>query len=113
MTADTIKKMNNIFSPDFVNQNSDIASVEELFERVAAIDSSISKSDFEEYISQVSKKMHNEGEIYEETLDDVSGGFGWATAIAIAGGIDAATKLISWSYKSGKAVGEAIYNWTH
>lgn len=113
MTIEVAEKLNNLFTPGFVNQNCNLASIDALYEEVSKVDATISKIDFEEYIEVISKKMHESDEVSEEALDDVAGGLGWTTAVAIAAGIKAATDLIGFSYKAGKAFGEAIYNWRH
>lgn len=113
MTIENAEKLNNLFNEDFLNENSTVSSVEDLYKKVAEKDPTICKEDFEEYISVISNKMHEADEIGETALDDVAGGFGWATAAAIATGAYYACRLISWSYKAGQAVGEAIYNWRH
>lgn len=113
MTIEVAEKLNNLFTPGFVDQICNLTSIDALYEEVSKVDATISKTDFEEYIETISKKMHESDEISEAALDDVAGGFGWATAVSIAAGIKAATDLISFSYKAGKAVGEAIYNWRH
>lgn len=113
MTIETAEKLNNLFTESFLEENGNVSSISELYKKVREKDSTISEADFEEYISALSKKMHEDDEMSEDALDEVAGGMGWATAGTIAAGIWSACQLISFSYKAGKAVGEAIYNWRH
>ena len=113
MTNVIAEKLNHIFTADFLEANMNISTIDSLYEKVFELDNSICRSDFDEYVGVISEKMHAVDELDVENLDEVAGGFGWSTAVAIAAGIKAATDLISFSYKAGKAVGEAIYNFRH
>lgn len=113
MTIEAAEKLNAIFTENFLEENSTVTDLNSLYEKVCSVDASIERTEFEEYVAFLSKKLHEGEELSAEDLDEVAGGFGWATAVTIAAGIDAATKLVSWSYKAGKAVGEFIYNLTH
>lgn len=113
MTIETAEKLNNLFTENFLEENGDVSSISELYMKVREKDSTISETDFEEYVSVLSKKMHENDEISVDALDEVAGGIAWTTAAAIGAGIWTACQLISFSYKAGKAVGEAIYNWRH
>lgn len=115
MTIEVAEKLNNLFTADFLEKNSDVASIDKLYEEVTKVDTTITKADFEEYIEAISYKMHQSNELSEEALDEVAGGgpITWMTMVTIAGGIVSVTNIVSFCYKSGKAVGEAIYNWQH
>ena len=104
MTNSTLDKLNSVFSESFIYENKNISDLSVLYEKVVAVDSTVERNDFDEYVSMLAKGMNaEEGELEEDELDAVSGGIAWETI----GGICA---LITLCYKAGEAIGKAIKN---
>lgn len=89
-------KLNAVFTEEFINANSNIDSVDVLFEKVVEVDSSITREEFEDYLSKV-KIIGAEDTLEEEDLENVAGGFAIATVVSCI--------------TVGAAIGEAIYYW--
>lgn len=90
------EKMNAIFTPEFIEANKDVSSIETLWEKVIAIDSTVTREEFEKYLENI-KVVGAEDELDEANLDEVAGGFAVAVCISCV--------------TLGTLIGEAIYYW--
>ncbi len=115
MTEEMAKKINDVLTADFFNENAMVDNMDSFYAKVTEIDDSIERTELETYLKVVSQKMHDEenDEINEKELEEVAGGFAWTTLAAIAAGVAAVTKVVSFCYNGGKAVGEFVYNLGH
>ncbi len=101
----SIEKLNQVFTKDFIQANKDIGNIDDLYDQVVKVDNSISREEYDKYISELSEAMHHD-ELSESDLENVAGGFAWP----VVGGVCA---LISLCYKGGEAIGKGIYYLTH
>lgn len=102
----TTEKLANIFTHDFVKENSDLADMDAIYGKVAEIAPEITKEELEEFLISVSKVM-GENELSEKDLDAVAGGIG---LLAIAGGIATVAGVFTATYVVGTAIGKFIRN---
>lgn len=100
------EKLVTIFTPEFVQANADLDSVDAIYEKVAQIAPEIGKDEVVEFLTNVSALM-NQDEISENDLDNVSGGIG---LLAIAGGIVTVCGVFGATYAVGTAIGKTIKN---
>ncbi len=103
------EKLVAIFTPEFVNENANLSSIDAIYEKVVLIEPAISKREVEEFLIAVSELMHR-NELSENDLDEVSGGIG---LLAIAAGIVGVCAVFGATYAIGTAIGKTIYNLRH
>lgn len=104
MTA--TEKLANIFTPAFVQENSELSTMDAIYAKVSQIDPEITREELEEFLTSVSKAM-NESELSAEDLDSVAGGIG---LLAVAGGIAAVAGVFTATYLVGTAIGKFVRN---
>lgn len=102
----TAEKLANIFTPEFVKENSDLADMDAIYEKVAEIAPEVTKDELSEFLTFVSQAM-GEAELSENDLDAVAGGIG---LLAIAGGIAAVAGVFTATYVVGTAIGKFVRN---
>lgn len=100
------EKLVAIFTPEFVQANADLDSVDAIYEKVAEIEPEISKDEVVDFLTNVSVMM-NQDEISENELDNVAGGIG---LLAIAAGIGTVCGVFIGTYTVGTAIGKTIKN---
>ena len=104
MENEVLNRLNVVFTKDFIEENKDVSDLSVLYEKVVAVDSTIERSDFDEYVNLLAKGMNaEEGELEEDDLDAVSGGVSWTVVKGVC-------VLVTLCYKAGEAIGKAIKN---
>ena len=107
-----IDKLNELFANDeYIQSIKDLDNMAAIYASVSAKIPGVTEEELSEYLTAVSKAMAA-GEISENDLDNVSGGFGWA---ALGAGIAATygvVKLINGCYTLGENLGKFIGNLT-
>lgn len=104
------ERLNELFGEtDFLERNADKGNFDEIYAAVCAEIPDVKRDELESYLIAVSKAM-DVGEVPENELDNVAGGFSLLAACAT---ITAVGGVIAIFYKGGKAIGEFIYNLKH
>jgi len=103
------ERIAKIMTPEFLEANQDLDTIDKLYAKVAEVDPGITYEDFEAFAKKLSEYMHAD-ELGEEDLETVAGGFGWLAAFGVVAAVGAGLTIL---YKGGKAVGQAIYYMTH
>lgn len=104
------ERLATLFSnTDFLEKNADKENFDEIYEAVVAEIPEVTREELESCLVKVSKAMDDD-EVSEEALDEVAGGIGFLAACAAIAGAGAA---LSFLYKGGKAIGQAIYYMGH
>lgn len=106
--SEAYEKISSVLgAPDFFEKNKDLASVEEILERVNETYPEITKEELVSFLSEVSQVMHTQCELSEGDLDNVAGGVTFLTCCVAACVIGGAAY---GGYKAGEALGQFIYN---
>lgn len=107
--SEAYEKINAVLSaPDFFEKNKDLASVEEILEKVNETYPDVTKEELVSFLTEVSEVMHTQGELSEGDLDNVAGGSITFLTCCVAACVIGGTAY--GCYKAGKAIGQAIYN---
>ena len=100
-----------IVTPDFLEANADLDSIDDIYAAVAAQDETISRTEFEAFIKVAS--VYADGvsdELSENDLVEVAGGIG---ILAAAAAVAAVGGALGVCYKGGTKIGQALYYMTH
>ena len=105
---DTKERLSKIFaSESFIEANKDKDNFDDIYAAVVAVDSSITRDELQEFLTEVSAKMNEieAGELGEGDLENVAGG-GGITFFAVV-------SALGGCYKLGEGLGKFVYNITH
>lgn len=106
------EKLNALFANnEYIEKIKGLDNIDGIYEAVVAEIPEVTKEELTAFLTAISERMHT-GEISEDELENVSGGFGWAAlgaGIVVAGGVVA---LINGFYDMGEHLGKFIGNLT-